>query len=147
MPAPYSGGCACGTLRYTINAEPLVSYCCHCTECQKRTSSAFGLNLQVTADELRIDRGTPKERHRRADSGNDMTILFCGDCGTSLFSLSTARPAIRVVYAGTLDDPGWLPVKLNIWTKSALPWVHMDPVIDRIEGQPRITDYYDRPAG
>lgn len=141
MPAPYSGGCGCGAIRYSVNSEPLISYLCHCTECQRRTSSAFGLNLQITADNLTIEKGTPAQRTRRADSGNDLTLNFCDKCGSSLFSIPAARPQIRVIYAGTLDDPSWVPVKLNIWADSALPWVPMDPAIPKVPGQPNMADY------
>ncbi len=141
MPAPYTGGCACGAIRYTIKSEPLISYLCHCTECQKRTASAFGLNLQITSDNLIIDKGTPKERTRKGDSGNELTINFCGDCGTTLFSAPHARPNIRVMYCGSLDDPAWVPVKLNIWTKSALPWVYLDPSLPDEPGQPDMSMY------
>lgn len=141
MPAPYSGGCACGAVRYTINAEPLISYLCHCTECQRRTSSAFGLNLQTPTDTLTIDKGTPSVRVRTADSGNDLAVNFCNQCGTTLFTAPAARPQIRVVYAGTLDDPSWVPVKLNIWTDSALPWVPLDPALPNEPGQPNMADY------
>ena len=119
MTAPYSGGCGCGAIRYTVTSEPLISYLCHCTECQRRTSSAFGLNFQIPTENLVIDKGTPASRTRSADSGNDLALNFCGDCGTPLFSAPGARPQIRVIYAGTLDDPSWVPVKLNIWTASA----------------------------
>ena len=141
MMAPYSGGCGCGAIRYTVTSEPLISYLCHCTECQRRTSSAFGLNLQIPTENLVIEQGTPASRTRSADSGNELVLNFCSDCGTSLFSAPSARPQIRVVYAGTLDDPSWVPVKLNIWADSALPWVHMDPSINKISGQPNMADY------
>lgn len=39
--APYSGGCLCGALRYRVTAEPLTLYACHCTDCQRRTGTAF----------------------------------------------------------------------------------------------------------
>tara|TARA_R110002126_G_scaffold52897_38_gene143508 strand:- start:1001 stop:1438 length:438 start_codon:yes stop_codon:yes gene_type:complete len=141
MPAPYAGGCGCGAIRYSVTSEPLISYLCHCTECQRRTSSAFGLNFQIPAEHLAIEQGSPASRTRRADSGNELALNFCGDCGTSLFSVPAARPNIRVIYAGTLDDPSWVPVKLNIWADSALPWVHMDPAIEKIGGQPNMADY------
>ena len=147
MPAPYSGGCACGAIRYRVDAEPLISYLCHCTECQKRTSSAFGISAIVPTDKLVIEKGSPKERVRTADSGNDLGINFCADCGTSLFSAPRARPQIRVLYAGTLDDPTWVPIELNIWADSALPWVHMDPKVERVPGQPDIAKYIARKAG
>ena len=43
MPAPYHGGCLCGLIRYRVADEPLTLYVCHCTDCQRRTGSAFCL--------------------------------------------------------------------------------------------------------
>lgn len=142
MTAPFSGGCACGAIRYTVTAEPYVSYACHCTECQKRTTSAFGISLQVPTESINREKGTPKQRTRKADSGNDLTIHFCGDCGASLFSTSEARPHITVVYGGALDDPAWVPIMANIWTDSALPWVHLDPDTERFPKAPDFSAYY-----
>jgi hypothetical protein len=141
MPAPYRGGCGCGAVRYSVTSEPLISYLCHCTECQRRTSSAFGLNFQIPAESLTIEKGTPASRTRKADSGNDLALNFCGDCGTPLFSVPGARPQIRVIYAGALDDPSWVPVKLHIWADSALPWAIPEDGIERVSGQPNMADY------
>jgi hypothetical protein len=141
MPAPYTGGCGCGAIRYSVTAEPLISYLCHCTECQRRTSSAFGLNMMITEDNLVIEKGTPASRTRKADSGNELALNFCADCGTSLFSVPAARPNIRVIYAGTLDDPSWVPVKLHIWADSALPWAIGDDGVERVPNQPNMADY------
>ena len=76
MPVPFSGGCACGAVRYTCTAEPYVSYLCHCTECQKRTGSAFGISVQVPAEGVTIEQGTLVSRTRIADSGNELTMRF-----------------------------------------------------------------------
>ena len=135
------GGCACGAVRYAVAGPPLISYCCHCTECRRRTGSAFGLNAQVRAEAFEVRRGTPKVRTRVADSGNELALHFCGGCGATLFSVPAARPHLRVVYAGTLDDPGRVPVRLNIWTDSALPWVHLDPAIEEVPRQPDMARY------
>ncbi len=91
MPTPFSGGCSCGAIRYTCTAEPHVSYACHCTACWKRTASTFGISLQVPADGLTIDQGTPKTRIRTADSSNELIQHFCGDCGSSQFGTGAAR--------------------------------------------------------
>ncbi|MEM7293879.1 MAG: hypothetical protein AAF420_10870, partial [Pseudomonadota bacterium] len=45
------GGCQCGATRYRINGQPLTFYACHCLDCQKQSSSAFGLSLWVAAGE------------------------------------------------------------------------------------------------
>ena len=144
MPPPHAGGCACGAVRYTVTAEPMLSYCCHCTDCRKRTSSAFGLSAMVPTDHLVIERGAPKARTRKGDSGNELAIHFCGECGSSLFSAPAARPQIRGLYAGTLDEPDRLPVQLNIWTDSALPWVALDAAIPNEPRQPNMADYLKR---
>ena len=31
MKIPFTGGCACGAIRYEISAEPLMTFKCHCT--------------------------------------------------------------------------------------------------------------------
>lgn len=144
MAAPCNGGCACGAVRYRVTAEPLISYLCHCTECQRRTSSAFGLNMQVPAESLEITQGEPTSRTRTADSGNELALNFCGECGTTLFSVPGARPQVRVIYCGTLDDPSWVPVKLHIWSESALPWAIGDDGVERVVGQPNMADYIGR---
>ena len=142
MPAPYSGGCACGAVRYECTAEPFVSYACHCTDCQKRTGSAFGISVQVPAEAVRVTQGAPKSRIRVADSGNEFTSYFCGDCGSTLFSTSKARPRIRTITGGTLDDSSWVPMQANIWTRSALPWVLMAEDADSYPKGPDWSKYY-----
>ena len=35
-----TGGCACGVIRYEVTAEPIVTFNCHCRDCQKTTGGA-----------------------------------------------------------------------------------------------------------
>ncbi len=119
MSLPYTGGCQCGQIRYEINAEPLTLYLCHCQECQKQSSSAFGMSLTVLRDAVVIVQGKPKSWTRKNDSGREVNNLFCGDCGTRLFHERTYNPNTINVKAGTLDDTSWLRPVGNIWTRSA----------------------------
>ena len=41
MQLPQTGGCQCGKLRCKITEAPQLVYTCHCTDCQRLTSSAF----------------------------------------------------------------------------------------------------------
>ncbi|MCZ6859590.1 MAG: GFA family protein [Alphaproteobacteria bacterium] len=142
MPVPFSGGCSCGAIRYTCTEEPFVSYLCHCTECQKRTGSAFGISVLVPPKSFRLDKGTPKTRERIADSGNVITFHFCGDCGTNVFADNSARAHAMGLFGGTLDDPDWLPIQANIWTDSALGWVQMDETVERFAKVPDFSKYF-----
>ena len=47
MPTPFSGGCACGALRYECSAEPVLSWKCYCRDCQHASGSAFYAVLYV----------------------------------------------------------------------------------------------------
>lgn len=132
----YTGGCQCERIRYEIRAEPLTIYICHCEECQKQSSSAFGMSMPVPREAVVITQGQPKEWSRRAESGREVTCLFCGDCGTRLFHNPARNPKITNVKPGTLDDTSWLQPVGNLWTRSAQRWVHISEHMLNYEGQP-----------
>jgi len=46
--------CACGGVQYKFTGEPYTVYACHCTTCQQRTGSAFGLSMLVPATSIEI---------------------------------------------------------------------------------------------
>lgn len=123
MSAPYTGGCQCGAVRYEVRGEPLTLYCCHCTECQRQSSSAFGMSMPVRTDDLVITKGEPKEWRRPTDSGREVICRFCPDCGTRLFHNPTRNPKVTNVKPGTLDDTKWVRPVGHLWTRSAQPWV------------------------
>ena len=135
MPAPYSGGCQCGEVRYELTAEPLTVYCCHCTECQAQSSSGFGMSMVMPRAAYRITRGTPKQWTRKSDSGNDIVCSFCPTCGSRLTHESPARPDTINVKPGSLDDKSWLRPVGNCWTRSAQPWIKFDPEMVNVETQ------------
>ena len=136
MGALYTGGCQCGHIRYELKAEPLTIYVCHCTECQKQSSSAFGMSMPVPREAVVITQGQPKVWSRRAESGREVTCLFCGDCGTRLFHNPARHPKITNVKPGTLDDTSWLQPVGNLWTRSAQRWVHIGEQMLNYEAQP-----------
>ena len=83
MPAPYTGGCQCGQVRYELTGEPIRLIACHCTECQRQSGSAFGMSMLVRQDDLKIS-GVTKSFVRVVDSGNENIAVFCPDCGVRI---------------------------------------------------------------
>jgi hypothetical protein len=57
---PIAGGCACGAIRYEVTAEPIVTFNCHCRDCQKTTGGAYTPVFYVPAKGFKITKGTPK---------------------------------------------------------------------------------------
>lgn len=136
LPAfPVSGGCQCGAVRYRLNAAPLTFYLCHCTECQKQSSSAFGESLRVNAGDMEA-RGVLKSFTRPAGSGSDLECQFCPCCGTRLFHRRRDYGAQLNIKAGSLDETGWLEPAGHIWTGSKQPHVIIPSGVLRYEGQP-----------
>lgn len=136
MPAPYSGGCQCGAVRYQVTVEPLTLYRCHCTDCQKQSGSAFGLSMVVPIEGFVIVQGAPNSFQKIAESGNPSTCHYCPSCGTRLYHQRDANPGVCVVKPGTLDDTSWLAPIGNMWTRSAQPGSEIDPEMVNYEKNP-----------
>ena len=93
MRLPQTGGCQCGNLRYQITEAPRLVCSCHCTACQKMTSSAFSMGLVVVEDAFHLTAGEHRPVQRAADSGRMTTRLICPDCGGWI--AGTPRMAFR----------------------------------------------------
>ena len=136
---PQSGGCQCGSVQYQLNAQPIVLYICHCTSCQKQSSSAFGQSLRVNRADLEIS-GQTKSVEKTAASGGIMTYEFCPDCGTRLFHSRTNYRDTLNIKAGSLDHTKWLVPAGHIWVRSKQPWVILPEDALTYETQPENYD-------
>jgi hypothetical protein len=123
---PLTGGCGCGAIRYEVSAMPLLVYACHCTECQRRSGSAFALNMPVATRTFRIVKGAPKAWRNAGASGTATTSWFCGDCGGRIYGERDGRPESMTIRAGTLDDTSWLRPAGHFFMRSAQPWETVD---------------------
>lgn len=136
---PLDGGCQCGAVRYRLNAAPLMIYCCHCTNCQKITGSAFVLSATVFEAAFEFVEGTPKKTEWKSDAGNSRYGWFCSDCGCRIAHGQTPSIGVLSLRAGTFDDTSWVEPSGHIWTKSAQPWIRFAPDDILCDTQP--TDY------
>ena len=121
-----TGGCLCGNIRYTLKAEPALTVVCHCTHCQKASGSAFSTNLVLQRADIEFSGGDMAAYDDKADSGNTLKRSFCPKCGSSIMSESSGRPGAAVLKAGSLDDPSKIKPAMQIWTRSAQPWVKLE---------------------
>ena len=136
MQAPFTGGCACGAIRYEATGAPRYMGNCHCRDCQQATGSAYFPAVLVLERDFRLLSGEPAFFERPADRGHPMRRAFCRDCGSPLFLINGANEAVRVLYAGSLDDPGRYRPSRNIFMASAQPWNPVDPDLPQHEGMP-----------
>lgn len=122
-----TGSCLCGAVKYRVAGEALVARICWCRSCQK--VSANGTVNAIFPGDAIVVSGDMACFASRADSGNEIFRYFCPACGCHLFATSSARPQLRVLRVGTLDDPSSIRPQLNIWTSSAPAWACLDPAL------------------
>lgn len=119
----FSGGCQCGNIRYSIGSEPSTAYCCHCTDCQQQSSSAFGMSVWFPANKFELRSGKLSTWKTQADSGNEKLCNFCPKCGTRIFHGSFDQSQTLSVKGGSLDSIRDIAPVAHIWTSSAQPWI------------------------
>jgi hypothetical protein len=130
------GKCQCGELAYRVTGMPITLFACHCTECQRQSSSAFGMALWVKDAKVDLLSGELKHWIRSLPSGRSMECSFCPNCGTRLFHKVIGQSDIISIKPGTLDDTRWLKPAGHIWTKSMQPWVLLNTDSLRYEENP-----------
>ena len=136
-----TGGCLCGAVRYESGGESIFSLQCHCRDCQRASGAAHVSAVRMPSASFRITRGSPKTYIAKSDAGNDISRVFCGDCGTPLYVQVSTRPDIVGLRVTTFDDPSWFTPDANIFTKSAQPWDHFDPALPVFDTYPQGKSY------
>jgi len=116
-------------------AQPLAIFNCHCRDCQKASGAPFISAMAVPSAAVTIT-GQPKYHSVRSDSGNTMSRGFCAECGSSLFARISGRADAIGINLTSLDDPNRYHPTMDIWTSSALGWVHMDPSLHKLAKGP-----------
>ncbi|HWB50913.1 MAG TPA: GFA family protein [Stellaceae bacterium] len=130
------GGCLCGKVRYSGEAEPIFAGVCHCTTCQKGTGSAFNTVIAVPKPAIRLT-GTVSTYEGKGDSGKPTYRRFCPACGTPVQGEAAMMPDVVMIPVGTLDDADAVQPTMQIYCDSALPWAVLEGGIQRFPKMPR----------
>jgi len=118
------GRCLCGRVRFHFDRGAVLgANHCHCRDCQRATGSAFATFCVVPEAAFHLEQGEPRSFTVKGESGGDVTRLFCGECGSQLYSQVTVMPGFFFVKAGALDDASWMQPASSFWGSSAQPWL------------------------
>jgi hypothetical protein len=132
----YTGGCACGAIRYEARAQPIFENHCQCHDCQKRSGTGHSsyLTFPSRAD-VKITGETAKWRVA-ADNGNEKTHAFCPTCGSPVYLTFAATPDLIAVHAASLDEPSRFDPTVVTYSIRGFAWDRMDPALQRFETMP-----------
>jgi len=135
MAKKFTGGCACGAIRYELLDKPMFVHCCHCGDCQRLTGSAFVLNAIIETAAIRLLSGEPEAVPVPRENG-EHDIYRCPQCQTAVWSDYGRRPNLRFVRVGTLDNPRTLKPDVHIYTRWKAKWIKLP------KRTPVFRDYY-----
>jgi hypothetical protein len=127
MTQPYTGGCACGAIRYATRHEPIFQNHCQCRDCQRRSGTGHGsyLTFPVRAEMEIIGEASLWEV--AADNGNVKSHAFCPTCGTPVYLRFAAMPDLIAVHAASLDEPARFAPQVLTYGVRGPAWDTMDP--------------------
>ena len=122
--AKFTGGCLCGKITYSAEADPIFMGLCHCKDCQRSSGSAFEPVIAVPDASLTVQ-GAPKTYTSKGDSGQAIHRIFCGDCSSNMMSRADIMQGVVMLTTGTLDNASAFNPSMQIYCDSAQHWVHL----------------------
>ena len=129
-----TGGCQCEGIRYTLEGEPLMTYACHCRDCQRRTGSAFSEGILILDDQISLE-GDLSTWQRKSDTGVVKIRHSCASCGNIIYGTADNMTGLLLLQAGTLDDTSAVHPEIHMWIQSAQPWVTLPEGVPSWETQ------------
>lgn len=120
LPPPYEGGCACGAVRFRVEAAPIGVRICHCRICQQAMASPFIVQASFPKSAVAVRGETAHWK-----SSARLKRHFCPQCGTrvTIEPVDGDRLAFPLV---TFDNPAALLPEMHIWITSRIPWLKLD---------------------
>jgi len=153
MSALLTGGCLCSSVRFQATQRPLRTLACHCTFCQRLTSTAFYVESIFPIDAVTLEGGDiTTYEHISDSSGKKVYAHFCARCGTTLGLTFERWTDIRAVSRSCFDSPNDVVIDAHIWTRSAQAGIALPSGVDCFaqsrympDGQTEVPARYEQP--
>jgi hypothetical protein len=120
MASDWTGGCACGAVRYRLASEPFDAGWCHCRTCQLSSGSPAMAFASVPAGDFSFTQG--EDLVGRFESSNFGHRLFARCCGTPFLMKVNYQPETVDFSIPTLDDPDRVVPAFHIFYASHIAW-------------------------
>jgi hypothetical protein len=135
------GSCACGAIRFEIDAVRSMTHC-HCRACRKLSGSSLATYAHV--EKAKFPWVAGQDRIATYESAPGSFRAFCPSCSSCV---PGAVPYLETVSvpAGLLDDDPGVKPRLHVFASSKAPWWTIDDGLPQhakwVPGfEPRTTD-------
>lgn len=112
------GRCRCGRVEFEVHAKPMVTMACHCTGCQRMSSSAFSLSALFPGEAFRVTRGEPVIGGLHGATRH----FFCGYCMSWLFTRPEGVGDFVNVRSTMFENAADYRPFIETFTKEKLAW-------------------------
>lgn len=133
--AKYAGGCACGSVRYVAEGEPVLNGHCQCNKCRHLSGCGHSDILFFTKDQVKLT-GKLASWGYVADSGADALRHFCPTCGSPIAGTGSRAPTMIGIMAGSLDDPSVYQPQIVVFASPDREWDLIAADLPRFPGMP-----------
>lgn len=136
MSKHFTGGCACGGVRYEIAGDPVFMSDCQCRDCQRVSGTGHGSYLTFAGRGAVALTGKATEWGVTADSGNVKTRGFCPVCGSPVYLTFAAMPDLFTVHAASLDEPDRYKPQAVTYRARGEAWDRIDSGLTAFDKMP-----------
>ena len=120
MANDWTGGCACGAVRYHLASDPFDAGWCHCRTCQRNSGSPAMAFATVPIGDFQFTQG--EELVGQFASSDFGHRRFCSRCGTPFLMQVNHQPETVDFSIATLDEPDRVVPDFHIFYASRIAW-------------------------
>ena len=114
--------CSCGALGARLSGEPFSAAVCSCSDCQRRTGSAFGYSGYCDEQHVEIS-GDSRAWSRVSELGRRLEFHFCPVCGSTICWRAEFMPGrIGIALGNITQGDAPLPT-VAIWDRRRHGWL------------------------
>ncbi|KAK8865908.1 hypothetical protein IAR55_001056 [Kwoniella newhampshirensis] len=130
-----TGSCLCGGCQVVVDSTEDKQIACHCTDCQHTSGTAHSSNILPKISDVKIT-GSVNEYNSTAASGNTVTRVFCGTCGSPLAHKSKAFGDAMAVQTGSFPEFRKIPFAAELFVKDRWTGIPEIPGADQAQTMP-----------
>lgn len=128
--------CHCGQLELTCQGDPKKVSLCHCTDCQRRSGSAFSVAVFYDRESVTLARGSFETFERASASGFPVKFHFCPKCGSNIWWEPARMPQLVGVAIGAFADPAFPGPEQAVWARDKHHWLELPESLKSFEANP-----------
>lgn len=116
----FTGSCLCGGVQFRIEGELEPIQVCHCSQCRKAQGAPFATNTPVSTAAFHLVSGAELLTSFESSPGKER--VFCGKCGSPIYSKKDTIPGVFRIRAGLINEPLSAKPVAHFYTGSKANW-------------------------